>query len=139
MTEEITELEETNLTLIRDYLGALERGDAGDDLSHFFTSDACQIEFPNRLNVRGNESDLESILARSVQGKGMLSSQRYTILNEVVKGDRVAVEAQWDGKLAVPIGQLAAGFEMRANFAMFFECREGRIVRQHNYDCFEPW
>jgi ketosteroid isomerase-like protein len=29
--------------------------------------------------------------------------------------------------------------EMRARFAAFIEFRDGRIVRQRNYDCFEPW
>jgi hypothetical protein len=41
--------------------------------------------------------------------------------------------------LAVPLGELAAGASMRAHFAMFFELEDGRIRRQRNYDCFEPW
>jgi hypothetical protein len=26
-----------------------------------------------------------------------------------------------------------------ARFAIFLTFRDGKIVRQHNYDCFDPW
>jgi hypothetical protein len=32
-----------------------------------------------------------------------------------------------------------SGGEMRARFAIFLELRDGRIVRQGNYDCFDPF
>ncbi|MBC8164855.1 MAG: nuclear transport factor 2 family protein, partial [Bryobacteraceae bacterium] len=54
----------------------------------------------------------------------------------IADDDNVAVEAHWAGKLAVPLGTLSAGAEMKAAFAMFFRCREGRISSQRNYDCF---
>lgn len=128
-----------NILLIRSYLAALQAGEAGESLSRFFTPDAVQREFPNRLNPRGQESDLRALIARSEQGRHLLSSQKYVILSETAQGDRVAVEASWTGTLAIPVGSLAAGAEMRAHFAMFFECHEGRIRRQRNYDCFEQW
>jgi hypothetical protein len=28
---------------------------------------------------------------------------------------------------------------MRARFAVFLDYRDGMIVQQRNYDCFEPW
>jgi len=43
------------------------------------------------------------------------------------------------GTLAVPFGSIPAGGEMRARFAIFLELRDGRIVRQRNYDCFDPF
>jgi len=49
------------------------------------------------------------------------------------------VEARWTGVLAVTVGTLAAGVEMKASFAMFFRFRDGRIAMQRNYDCFEAW
>lgn len=128
-----------NVQLIRDYLGALQSGEAGQALARFFTRDALQRELPNRLNPKGQESDLSSLLARSEHGKHVLSSQKYEILSEIAQGERVAFEALWTGILAIPIGSLPAGSEMRAHFGMFFECQNGRIRRQHNYDCFESW
>jgi ketosteroid isomerase-like protein len=39
----------------------------------------------------------------------------------------------------VPLGSIPAGGEMRARFAMYFEFRDGRIARQHNNHCFDPF
>ncbi len=128
-----------HVQLVRDYLYALQDGEVGDALARFFTADAIQVELPNRLNPTGQESDLPSILARATQGQRVLTSQRFDILNVVAQDQSVAVEALWVGMLAVPMGSLKAGAEMRAHFAMFFECQGGRIRRQRNYDCFEPW
>lgn len=128
-----------NIGLVRAYLKELEAGTVGDKLARFFTFDAVQIEFPNQLNPSGGRSDLATILARAEQGQRILREQRYQVTSEVAQGDNVAVEATWYGVLAVGVGSLAAGTEMKANFAMFFELRGGRIRSQHNYDCFQPW
>lgn len=42
-------------------------------------------------------------------------------------------------QLAVPLGTLKGGSEMRAHFATLLEFRDGKIVAQRNYDCFDPW
>lgn len=130
---------ETNRRLIRDYLNALATGAIGDDLARFFTSDAAQIEYPNRLNPSGGRSDLPTILARAEHGRTLLTAQTYEITSETAEGDRLAVEAVWTGTLAVPLGALPAGATLRAQFSMHFELRDGRIAVQRNYDCFDPW
>ena len=131
--------ESPNVVLIREYLAALEAGEAGDPLRRFFNYDATQIELPNLLNRNGQESNIDQLVHRSLLGQKLLSAQRYEILSIVADGDSVAVEAYWTGNLAVPLGTLSTGAEMRAAFAMFFRCREGRISSQRNYDCFYPW
>ena len=128
-----------NVVLIREYLAALEAGEAGDSLRRFFHHDATQIELPNLLNRNGQNSSVDQLVQRSLLGRKLLSAQKYDILSIVADGGSVAVEAHWTGNLAVPFGTLSAGAEMRAAFAMFFRCREGRIVSQRNYDCFYPW
>jgi ketosteroid isomerase-like protein len=135
----MTKTIETNAQVVRSYLSALQNGEVGDALARFFTTDAVQVELPNRLNPNGQKSDLSSILARSLQGQRVLSAQRFDVVSVVAQDDHVAVEADWVGVLAIAIGTLGVGSEMRAHFAMFFECRDGRIHRQRNYDCFEPW
>lgn len=127
------------LRVVREYLAALQAGVAGDDLARFFTPDAIQVELPNALDPGGQTSDLPAILSRSLQGRQVLASQTFEILGELAAGDNVAVEARWTGVLAIPLGALSAGAQMRAHFAMFFETREGLIHRQRNYDCFEKW
>lgn len=133
------DVESSNREVVRSYLEALGSGQVGEDLAPFFSDDVLQVEFPNKLNPTGQESDLAGLMERSVQGQNLLSAQRYVINNEVAQGNRVAVEATWTGTLAVPIGTLEAGSEMRASFAMFFELKNGRIAKQHNYDCFDEW
>lgn len=126
-----------HLSLAREYVAALERGEAGEALRRFFTPDFQQIEYPNRLNPKGQQSDLASTLERSERGKGLMKSQRYEILNAVADEDSVAVEVHWTGVLAREVPGLPG--EMRANFAFFLDFRDGKIARQRNYDSFEPW
>ncbi|HEY0794819.1 MAG TPA: nuclear transport factor 2 family protein [Acidisarcina sp.] len=120
-------------------MNALQSGEAGDALRRFFTEDLRQAELPNQLNRRGQESDLESILQRSRQGLTVLQRQQYEIVSGIAKEDRVAVEAGWTGVLAIPVGNLDSGTEMKASFAIFFHFRDGRIDLQRNYDCFDLW
>lgn len=135
----MTENESANVETIRAYLAALANGAVGDALRRFFTDDALQVELPNRLNPAGGQSDLETLLRRSEQGKHLLQSQTYGVRSIVARDNQVAVEALWTGTLAVPLGTLVAGSTMKAHFAMFFDLESNRIRRQRNYDCFEPW
>jgi len=125
--------------MVRSYLAALEAGAVGDELARFFTTDAVQVELPNKLNPAGGRSDLPTMLKRAEQGRHILHKQTYEIRSEVAEGSRVAVEAVWTGVLKVPVGSLQPGATMKAHFAMFFEFDGGRIASQRNYDCFDPW
>ena len=136
---EVAPGEAANLALLRSYLAALEAGAVGDDLARFFTADAEQVELPNRLNPNGGRSDLATMLSRAEQGRKLLAAQRYIVHRAVASGSMVAMEAEWTGVLAVALGSLPPGAEMRAHLAMFFDIDDGRIRTQRNYDCFEPW
>lgn len=131
--------EEQNRQLVRSYLDALATGAVGDEISKFFTSDAVQIEYPNRLNPNGGRSDLATILLRAEQGQKLMAKQTYEIQSEIANNSKVAIEAIWTGIIAVPVGTLEPGSTMRAHFAIHFEIRDGLIAEQRNYDCFEAW
>ena len=73
------------------------------------------------------------------RGRKVLTSQTYEIRSAVADGDHVALEVLWTGVLAVQVGSIPAGGKMRAHFAMFLDFRDGKIVSQRNYDCFEPF
>ncbi len=47
------------------------------------------------------------------------------------------VEVTWSGTPAVALGDLAAGPVVRAHIAAFLEFRDGKIIAQRNYDCYE--
>lgn len=131
--------ENRNVAQVRDYLRAIEAGATGETLAAFYAPHATQIEWPNRLNPKGQTSDLASLLARAEKGRHLLSSQRYDVQAILADGDQVALHALWEGVLAVPVGTLAAGDRMRAHMAVFFTLADGRIVTQHSFDCFEAW
>jgi ketosteroid isomerase-like protein len=79
------------------------------------------------------------MLAGAERGQGLLSSQRYAVRHTVAEGDSVALEIDWTGTLAVPLANLPAGATMRAAIGAFLTFRDGRIVSQRNYDCYEPF
>lgn len=130
----------TNIQEIaRSYIHALERGVTGDELAAFFAPDVIAEEFPNRLLPNGMRRDLPALLQAAERGQKVMTSQRYEILNMVTSANQVAIEFNWVGTLAVPLGSIPAGGEMRGRFAVFLEFREGLIISSRNYDCFEPW
>ncbi len=128
-----------NLAVARSYLQAIERGATGAELGQFFASEVVFEVFPNRLQPKGNRQDLKGAMEEAERGKKSMAGQIYKIIQEMEDGERVAMEVEWIGTLAVPFGSVPAGGQMKAHFAVFLEFQEGRIVRQRNYDCFEPW
>lgn len=132
-------MNEPPVAVVERYLKALEEGATGPALAAFFAEDVVQEEFPNRLTPMGKRRGLADILAAAERGQKAMAAQRYEILGVVASGEHVAVEVLWTGTLAVPFGELQPGDQMRAHFAMFLEVRDGRIIAQRNYDCFEPF
>ncbi len=129
----------TQLDFIRRYLSAIEQGETGEALAAFYTPDAVQEEFPNRLVPTGARRDLAAILEGAVRGQKVLTGQTYEIVSAVENGDRIALELIWVGTLAVPLGSVPAGGNLRARFAVFIDFRDGRIAAQRNYDCFDAF
>jgi ketosteroid isomerase-like protein len=126
------------LRLTREYLDSIGRADELGGL-RFLADDVVQVEFPNRLVPNGATRDLAALRDAAERGRKIMTAQRFEIVNAIANGDQVAVEAVWTGTLAVPLGSLPVGGQMRARFAIFLTYRDGKIVRQHNYDCFDPW
>ena len=139
-----TEQEETitatdNLAIARRYLEAIESGAEGGVLAEFFAKDVVQEEFPNRLSPIGQHRNLQALLESARKGKKIISHQKYDVLNSIVDGDNVALEVFWSGLLAVAVEGLPANSTLRAHVSIFLQFRDGKICRQHNYDCFDPW
>ena len=123
----------------RAYLRAIENRVSEEELASFFAPEVEIIGYPNRLVPKVVRSNLAQAMRESIQGKKSLARQSYQPQNVVASGDCVAMQVKWEGELAIPVAGLVAGATMRAWFAMFLEFRDGKIVRQSNYDCFEPW
>jgi ketosteroid isomerase-like protein len=127
-----------NLDAVRRYLKTIEEG-TFSDIAGLFTPDMTMEQFPNRIYPKGLRSGVAKMAEAFGAGRKLLSSQSYEIKNALATAESVAVEVLWTGTLAVSFGALSAGSQMRAFSAMFFEFTDGKIFRQRNYDCFEPW
>ena len=82
---------------------------------------------------------LDDLKAGSEKGLAIMSKEEFEIRNLFSVGNVVILEAVWRGTLAVPVGNIPAGGVMTAYFAQFFQFKDGKIYRQRNYDCFEPF
>jgi ketosteroid isomerase-like protein len=128
----------SNLDTARLYLKAIEDGDATYVIS-LFSSDGFVEQLPNKICPHGTHATVSQIPESFEKGRKIFARQTYEIINQLTNANTVALEVLWTGKLAVPFGALAAGSEIRAHSAMFMEFRDGKIVAQRNYDCFDPW
>ncbi|MFD8153303.1 nuclear transport factor 2 family protein [Streptomyces sp. NPDC059720] len=95
-------------------------------------------QLPNTLFPTGADRDLAETLSASARARTLLAAQSYDVVNAVARGDQVALEIKWSGTLAVGFGELPAGHVLRAHIAAFLDFRDGRIVAQRTYDCYEP-
>jgi len=128
-----------NLRIANDYIARLSNNAEAEELDAFFAPDAVQEEFPNRLVPNGATRDLAAMKEGRARGRALLSAERFEVLNAVADHDQVVMEVVWTGTVREARGPFAAGQKLRARFAVFMEFRDGRIIRQRNYDCFDPW
>ena len=125
------------MNTVERFLETLENRNNFDELIPFYHSDIEQIEYPNLLTTVKTCRNLEDLKIAAEKGKGVLRSERYEIIKKYSFESSVIVEVVWRGVLAIPIGKLKAGDTMKAYFAQFYEFKDGKIIRQRNYDCFE--
>jgi ketosteroid isomerase-like protein len=128
-----------NLAIARAYIAALSSGAGADEIEQFYAADIVQEEFPNKLLPNGATRDREALRQARIRGKALLSAETFELLGALASGDQVAMELHWTGTVGIDAAPFKAGQTLRARFAIFLQFRDGRIVRQHNYDCFEPW
>jgi len=131
--------ETRNLAVALAYMEALSDGGDRGRLAELLHEEIALEVFPNRIAPHGHKGDRAAMLAASKRGAGIVAGERYQVLGSVVAGDRVALEVEWTATLRVPFQGLPEGGRMRAHVAVFLELRDGRIVAQRNYDCYQPW
>lgn len=123
----------------RAYIAAVEGGAVGDDLAAFYHPDVIQHEFPNRLTPNGAQRELADILRGAESGSKLMDRQIYDIHTVTELGDRVILEYTWTGYPRTPVGTVRPGEAMYARICQVIEYEDGLIIRQRNYDCFEPF
>ena len=129
-----------NVEIVRRYVDAVTQFDAEAALP-LLHPDMRFHELPNRIRPAGGVDDVSRMmtaLRRSGERK-VLTAQRYIVGEVIDAGDRVVVEARWEGDVAIPIGKLQPGDTMVAHICMVFRLLGGRIIEQRNYDCYEDF
>jgi hypothetical protein len=127
------------MEVVHEFLDALNSGKSGADITRFYDSEATQIEYPNLLSKAIIKRNIIDIHEGSVKGTQVISKQKTEIVKAYSLGDDVILEAVWTGTLAIPLGKLAVGEEVKAYFAQFYTFKNGKIILQKNYDCFESF
>lgn len=131
-------VETSNMATVRDLIAAIERFDV-ETVARLYHADVVQTEHPNRLYPKGQVRDRATMLRDLPKGKAVLRSQRYPIEAILASGDMVTVQTRWEGILNVPLGRLQPGDTMVAHICMVMTLRDGQVVAQTNYDCYEDF
>ena len=130
--------QEDNVATVRALIGAIERFDVAAAAA-LYHPDVVQTEYPNRLYAKGQVRSGEMLMRDLPRGRQVLRSQRYPIETIFAAGDKVTVETRWEGILNVPLGTLQPGDAMVAHICMIFTLRDGQVIAQKNYDCYEDF
>lgn len=130
--------EAANIEVVRRYLTGVERFDV-EVVADCLDTGAEQIEQPNRLYAKGQVRGREVMLRDLPRGAKILRRQSYQIETIFGAGEMVTAETRWEGIVDVPVGALKPGDAMVAHSCMVFTLADGKIVRQVNYDCYEPF
>jgi ketosteroid isomerase-like protein len=125
-------------TVVRDLLAAIEAEAPVEAVAAFWHPDAEQVELPSLMRPAGHRRGVAEMLEGYRAGAGFLRSQAYDVLDVVDDGERLAVRLRWTATTAVDAGTLPAGTELVAHVAVFYEFRDGLVLRQSSYDCYEP-
>jgi ketosteroid isomerase-like protein len=124
---------------VLDFLKMVEQRTFATEFDQFYHADVEQIEFPNAITKNTATRTLADLKAASERGSKVMTKEEYEVKNLLSIGDTVILECIWCGTLAIPLGTIPIGGQMTAHFAQIFEFADGKIIRQRNYDCFDPF
>jgi ketosteroid isomerase-like protein len=109
-----------------------------DDLEPLLAPEFRLTEHPNAISPNGAVRNRDATIAGFMAGKNLLREQSFDVHEIVVAGDRAAARLTWRGVVGVDAGPLAVGQELVAEIASFLTVRDGRVVDQETFDCYEP-
>ena len=130
----------TNMTILKKYLQLIETfTEDVEALKIVLDPNVEFIEYPNAINPKGQVRQLAQALKGLEMGRKILAWQKYEISEILENGDSFFVEALWSGQVAADVGHLKKDQRLTAHCAMRFDFKNGKIIRQVNYDCYEPF
>ena len=133
-----TQIEEKNLAAALKYIKLVENFAQPHEFEGVLHPDIRHEEYPNLLMKNGSRRDYATLIVGPQQGRKVLTTNRYEIINAFASGDWVTLEIIWTGMLAIPFGSTPAGAELKAHIATILQLQDGQIITQHQYDCYDP-
>ncbi len=127
------------LQIAKKFITSLENRRSAEDLTKFYHPAVMQTEYPNAVAKDIINRNLDELKKASEKGKKILLKEKYEFLKSYMYGNTVILEVIWKETLAAPVGNIPAGGEMKAYSAQFYEFEGDKIIKQRNYDCFEPF
>jgi ketosteroid isomerase-like protein len=121
--------------IVVEYFRAIEAKDT-ERVRACLHPDVAQTEYPNQLVKAGASRKLDAMLDGLTRGAKVLSSESYEVEDSLVDGDRVACRVHWRGTLAVEVLGKKPGDVLEARFGVFLRLKDGKVLEQHNFDCF---
>lgn len=125
--------------LAAEFIKTLQSRNSAEEILRFYHADIEQVEYPNAVTKNTAVRNMEDLKQAAERGKKVMAKEEYEIIKSYTIGHTVIIEALWTGTLAIPIGAVPVGGQIKAHFAQFYEFMDGKIIRQRNYDCFEPF
>lgn len=127
-------------SVVRRYYGVVaDLSSDVDDLQPLLAAEARVTEHPNPISPRGAVRDRAETIAGFLAGKNLLREQSFDVHEIVVAGDRAAARLTWSGVVGIDAGPLVAGQELIAEIASFLTVRDGQVVEQETFDCYQPF
>ena len=127
----------TSAGVVLCFLEAVADGHAAGELESFLHPDFRQRELPSLVKPWVAERGRAETVLGAEAGRRLLAGQRYDVDEVVECGERVILQLRWTGVLRTPFQGLEAGDELHAHVALFATVRDGLIVHQSSYDCYE--
>jgi len=141
MTSEPTigRVSEAESVVRRYYDVVADLSSGADDLQPLLARDLRVTEHPNPISPNGGVRDREATIQGFLAGKNLLREQSFDMHEIVVAGDRAAARLTWRGVVGIDAGPLVAGQELVAEIASFLTVRDGQVVEQETFDCYQPF
>lgn len=126
--------------IVRDYLQRIQNFSLPEDsVSMLLHENVEFVEHPNLINRHGQKRNLDQAIKGLAMGRTILAQQNYEIQECTEQSGALFLQVLWTGKMAVDAGHLKKDQILTAHCAMRFEFENGRIIRQTNYDCYDPF
>jgi len=117
---------------------AISAGATGDELATYFHPEAQQIEYPSVMRPHGHRRGLAEMRQGAEIGTKIIADQHYEVHTMVEDGDRLAVQFTWTATVTADLGAIPTGTRLVSHVAAFYIIRDGLVLEQSSYDCYEP-